>query len=393
MPEKNGGLRWVVGLLFIAVLGALWLSDHMTTRTAAAEPAVCKLPGSALKAGSASIAQTASGTLQSKQWQPEGGLIEITIDNYKADEDAVVTTCFRWKLENQAKAASFAESKPKSVSLINGVLKVTVEVPPLTDTDQPRARRVFVVPLAQVRVLSVKSDDTVQMDTWTEIGITYPIASLTLAIGILLLAFYALNRVVKSRITHNGIKQANLLLRIISTPTGTASLSQLQILLWTFVVAGCAIYVASLSGQLVEVTTGTLVLLGIRGVAALGTQAHNENQDATKRAEAERLQAEADSTKAAADAAKTAADKAEADAKAAQDAFTAKPSETTLQVAATEAANRATEARKAAADASQKADEAAKKVTPAATKSPDPDRVPQWSDLIVNENDEKGREI
>jgi hypothetical protein len=92
------------------------------------------------------------------------------------------------------------------------------------------------------------------------------------------------------RLQHSGILQANWLLRIISTPSGFASLSQLQILLWTFVVAVSAVYVMSLSGQLVEVTNGTLVLLGIAGAAGIAAKTHSEAQGAT---------AEADATKAA----------------------------------------------------------------------------------------------
>ena len=54
-------------------------------------------------------------------------------------------------------------------------------------------------------------------------------------------------------------------LGLISTEKGFASLSQFQIILWTFVVAGSAVYVMALSGELINVTSGTLILLGISG--------------------------------------------------------------------------------------------------------------------------------
>jgi hypothetical protein len=73
---------------------------------------------------------------------------------------------------------------------------------------------------------------------------------------------------------------------------GFARLSQLQILLWTFVVAASAVYVMSLSGQLIEITNTALVLLGIAGAAGIGAAAHFEAQGAT---------AEAAAAKAAAD--------------------------------------------------------------------------------------------
>lgn len=53
------------------------------------------------RAGGASVAQTAGESLQHKNWQPIGGLIEFTINSFTAiDADAAVTTCFRWKVES-----------------------------------------------------------------------------------------------------------------------------------------------------------------------------------------------------------------------------------------------------------------------------------------------------
>jgi hypothetical protein len=65
------------------------------------------------------------------------------------------------------------------------------------------------------------------------------------------------------------IKGRYLLLRIISTQDGYASLSQLQIVLWTFVVGISAIYVMTLSGNLISISEGTLILLGIASGSAL----------------------------------------------------------------------------------------------------------------------------
>jgi len=53
------------------------------------------------------------------------------------------------------------------------------------------------------------------------------------------------------------------LLAVISSSNGVASLSQFQIMLWTLVVGGSAIYVMALSGNLLSISSGTLVLLGI----------------------------------------------------------------------------------------------------------------------------------
>ena len=47
-------------------------------------------------------------------------------------------------------------------------------------------------------------------------------------------------------------------LRLISTADGWASLSQFQIILWTFVIGAGAVYVMSLTGSLIAISSGTL---------------------------------------------------------------------------------------------------------------------------------------
>jgi hypothetical protein len=61
-------------------------------------------------------------------------------------------------------------------------------------------------------------------------------------------------------------------LAIISTPNGVASLSQFQILIWTFVIGIGVVYVMMLSGNLIDIPTPTLSLLGITGFALVGAK-------------------------------------------------------------------------------------------------------------------------
>jgi len=170
-----------------------------------------------------------------------------------------------------------------------------------------------------------------------------------------------------ARLKHPGILQASSLLRIISTPNGFASLSQFQVVLWTFVVAASAVYVMSLSGQLIQITNGTLVLLGIAGAAAVAAKAHTAAQQASDEAAA----------------AKAAADKAEADITAAQKAA----------AAATLPADPVAAARITAEHTNAETDQAAKAAIAETTRAranalnnPPADQIPKWSDLIVNES-------
>jgi hypothetical protein len=224
-----------------------------------------------------------------------------------------------------------------------------------------------VVPLAEVRILVIdnKKKETAA-DVTTAIGITYPLAALAIVIVTMGLGFVVLTAVAGRRLTHPGILHANGLLRVISTPSGFASLSQLQIILWTFVVAASAVYVMSLSGELVQITSGTLVLLGIAGAAGIGAKIQNENQIAA----------------ADAAAAKAAAEKAAADVTAAQKAAAA----AVLPADPVAAARVTVENNLAAADQAAKATIAtAAKDNADAQKNPPAAQIPKWSDLIVNE--------
>ena len=62
---------------------------------------------------------------------------------------------------------------------------------------------------------------------------------------------------------------------MISTRAGVASLSQLQVILWTFVIGTGAVYVMVISGGLIDISDGTLILLGIAGVVTVGTKLQN----------------------------------------------------------------------------------------------------------------------
>jgi hypothetical protein len=334
------------------------------------------------RAGGANIAVVAGQSLQHKNWQPIGGLIEFTINSVKPiDADAPVTTCFRWKTippqEN-----NFIEAVPTRLELSNQgkTLKVTVAVPePLeTKTTSPIDRAVWVVPLAEVRTLVLGKGEAGTLDVWSVIGITRPVVALFLALLAVALGLYALYRTAGVRITHEGINKANWFLRIISTPSATASLSQLQIVLWTFVVLASAVYVALLSGQLIEITTGTLVLLGISGLATLGTQAHNAGQLAAKQNAADTAAKELDAATAAASTQPAAAPTASAPAPAAA------PSAATATSTAAALDDPVVKAEIKADDAQSKVD--------AVTRPPE-SRTPKWTDLLVNESDDGRREI
>jgi hypothetical protein len=352
--------------ILAAALAASRAAAQSTATAAPPDSLGCNTVAKPATAGGASFVQATGESLQHKSWQPEGGEVPLTVKSFvQIPSDASVYVCFRWK-RGGVTQDSFIETRPTLLDLSadGKLLKVTGRVPEgLGWAPADVAKALPLVPYAELRILAVDSKKKeVAADVTTTIGVTYVSAAVVLAAVTAALGLLFLYLIVHWRLTHPGILSANWFLRIISTPSGFASLSQLQVVLWTFVVAASAVYVMSLSGQLVEITSGTLMLLGIAGAAALGAKAHDEASGAS---------AETAATRAEADKAK--ADLAAARAAAAAAAAPADP--------ATLAARNQAEA-----DANAKADlaDAARARADARTDPPD-EQMPRWSDLIVNE--------
>jgi hypothetical protein len=331
-------------------------------------PAGCNIPLSNIS--TASVVHATGESLQHKRWQPHGGLIQFTIKSFAPIPDkASFLVCFRWKTAQNK--GVYEERRPDRLDRNNDGTSwtVTTTIPyqlkaaPADSVVEMALPLVPFVPLADVRIIAVNEDrTTLAADVTSTIGITYPWAGIVLALATVIIACVALTVIANLRLEHPGIRKSFWFLRIISTPTGYASLSQLQIMLWTLVVAASAVYVMALSGDLIEVTSGTLVLLGIAGAAALGAKIHNQSQSSAAQAAAAAERQKAD------DAAIEAAGKAEA-------AKTATSAVATVEknIAAKAADNAGT-----IADAAQTRADAFKK--------PPPDQTPRWSDLIVNES-------
>jgi hypothetical protein len=234
-------------------------------------------------AGGASLERAAGQGLQQKNWQAPGGEVQFNIKSFaRIPPSAAVVVCFRWKGND---AAEYFPVRPHLLDLSadGKILKVTARVPAQRDMKGVKKDYTLFVPLAEVRVLAIPPAGAVdtdgkqfeRADASTRIGITSVPWALVLAIVVVLLAYGILTLVGRSRMRLTGVSIFNPI-GIITLPSGYASLSQFQIIIWTFVVGASAVYVMALSGELIEVTSGTLVLLGISGAAAIGAKWHNE---------------------------------------------------------------------------------------------------------------------
>ena len=120
------------------------------------------------------------------------------------------------------------------------------------------------------------AQDPDALDAYQRAGLSFPGVSLAITLLAIIVFWAALLLWANSRNVQGG-----LFLRIISNRYNYASLSQFQILVWTVVIGGGAVYVMSLSGTLISIPTQALALLGISGASAL-TAAVKSANDAKK---------------------------------------------------------------------------------------------------------------
>ncbi len=288
-----GGRRWgfhygCLGILAIAMTISPGMAQNPSppaaSSTSGPPPSDCDiLP---LDISTASIVPATGDSLQRKRWQPQGGVVQFTLQSLADSLDKTsFYVCYKWKTQDAVNPEHYDAVRPDRLERNHDGTSWTLTTTiPSKLTDVPRGMKVDyflpLIPLADVRIIAVKADEngkkTLAADASVTIGITHPAAAIFLAAATVAIVLFALYIIAYLRLKHEGIKKASWPLRIISTPSGYASLSQLQIVLWTLVVAASAVYVMALSGDLIEITSGTLVLLGIAGAAAVGTKAHSE---------------------------------------------------------------------------------------------------------------------
>jgi hypothetical protein len=272
----------------VALAGSANAQTTPIAQKVAPDGAGCNTVERPASAGGASIVPEVAG--QQKNWQPPGGEISFTVRSFtQIPPDALVDVCFRWKRRGE-RQDNYITARPTHLDLTDSgrLLKVTVVVPMNLPTAPARFGEdgeyagLYLVPLADVRILVLgkNPDGSLQVaaDVSHAIGVTNPFWALLLAVLTVFVALAVLSFVCRRRLARAGLGDVGVIIRIITTPDGYASLSQLQMALWTFVVAASAVYVMVLAGELIEVTSGTLVLLGISGAVTVGSKLHDSTQ-------------------------------------------------------------------------------------------------------------------
>jgi hypothetical protein len=211
-------------------------------------------------------------------WQPRGGTVSFMVNGNNVPLDGVkVMVCFGWPADDWKDTKFPWEGRVSLAKFDTNSATYSVVVPDLDSAHVSWVYRaaLWTVPLATMRVIAYGGVATPTVDVQPYIGITCPLLALllaVLAVAIAIGVFYAFGN-------ERGVPGKGLLLWMISTRNGVASLSQAQIVLWTFLIGASAVYVMALSGVLIDITDSTLVLLGIAGVTTIGAKLQNSQQD------------------------------------------------------------------------------------------------------------------
>jgi hypothetical protein len=216
-------------------------------------------------------------------WRPRGGEVHFTISSRNGGTVAVaeVQVCMGWSFpfgERTASGVSHDLSPSplvRSVSAGGSAAVFGAMVPNLTSVPSLWPFHLLAggdltytaadtVPVADM-VVAVTLGDGTKALVLLPVGVTSVIYAVVL-VAICVVGFFV---IAWAFVRRAPVRGHNVMLKLICTQDGFASLSQFQILLWTVTIGASAVYVMVLSGNLINLTDGTLVLLGIAGGAAL----------------------------------------------------------------------------------------------------------------------------
>jgi hypothetical protein len=253
-------------------------------------------------------------------WQPRGGEVIVALTGDAAlFKGFTVRACFGWSEAEPATFFTAGNLRHFSDAFVHirpsdtlGLVNLGVVVPNLPNAPSnffsrwiggAQSTGLGLVPVADMRLIGY-NESGVLFDVVRPVGLTSVTYSLVLTIlsivaGLMVLHHLAVGGFAAMAAEASGIRavagasrlvqglhltRAFLRLRwilyLVQDGGGRASLSAFQILLWSILVAASAIYVMALSGNLINITPGTLILLGIAGAAGLITAATSRSAPA-----------------------------------------------------------------------------------------------------------------
>lgn len=283
-----------LGLLFALLLGSVYSPSSL----AQDKPPPAAGAGSSCKLADKASPQDFIVWLDPDTiWRPRNGSVHLMVKNNTAPcrQITAVNVDFQWSKIQPSDTwkclratpsdlhAPVASPRVSSINNNNGTAIYEAVVPNLADVCSSWVDRIrghsevasiglYSVPLADM-IVKISLADQSEVDVPVSFGVTSVSFAVVLVIVAVGLFFGGAWLVLRGRpLPGNPPADApppSLPLRIVMAKDGYGSLSQFQIILWTLVVGASAVYVIVLSGNLIDITDGTLTLLGIAGGTAV----------------------------------------------------------------------------------------------------------------------------
>lgn len=193
------------------------------------------------------------------------------------DNETKLIACARWqpRKPNQAQDIKWVGNLPLHViSSKNDEAIISIKLPKDKYLGDNPATGTLHHSTVDIRLIASKGDK-ITLDNVLSIHTSSPWVSFIIALlGAVIFWFFCFQiadrpdiKVVDGEIKP-GDKIKLSILKVITNKYGYASLSQFQIMLWTFVIGACGIYVMTLTGSLIEIKGSMLILLGGAGVVS-----------------------------------------------------------------------------------------------------------------------------
>jgi hypothetical protein len=254
------------------------------TVNAGSHPNVPECTSDQLKVYTPSSTTLSIAVAPDSAWRPVGGNVGV---NVSGDSGAIAANllwyraCFRRHDATGESAFQAADvMRWNAAASKGGITQFTVTVPKLSDDKSSGSglEALRVLQSADLRVIAVDPRGGIVADVTLPVRIISVPFAVGIAVLVTNLALFVLWRFSVAR----GLTNGNLLLNIVATSKGYASLSQFQIMVWTLVTGAGAVYVISLSGNLINLDSQILILLGITGATVIGSKlADNRNAQAS----------------------------------------------------------------------------------------------------------------
>lgn len=212
-------------------------------------------------------------TLSSRTtWQPVGEEILLTVSSQEASTDVDIIVCFRWVLEGGAGEWQLGP-RVRTVDVQARSATFGVPVPAIARPASGRIANTFFFVRDAEALVVLRRNDKVSAYI-VPFGISHGAmgaASVTLFL-VFIVSLFAMASPKRPRLSIPQRANRAILYIISSGSSGTASLSQFQMVLWLCVVGCCIIDVMVLSGDLISVPDQLLGLLGISSGALIGAK-------------------------------------------------------------------------------------------------------------------------